>query len=108
MKVSNNMFLKFSVIILVTILIVNSMPLMAIAKDTTLNQTDIPDNAVHIKTAKDLAAIGGADSEVQYVVLDSDIELDDEWKPIEGFRGTFDGQGYKINNLYVLESSIAE
>ena len=69
---------------------------------------NVPDNAIHIQTAEQLASIGGADSEGKYYVLDNDINLVDEWTPIDDFRGTFDGQGHSINNLYVLEESKRE
>ena len=67
----------------------------------------IPSGAdvVHISTAAQLAAIGGASSAGKYYVLDNDINLTAEWVPIDFFHGTFDGRGYSINNLYVLESS---
>ena len=68
-------------------------------------QGTIPADAIHIKTAAELAAIGGGQSGGKYYVLDNDINLTAEWVPIHDFRGTFDGQGYSINNLYVLESS---
>jgi len=68
----------------------------------------VPDNAIHIKTAEQLASIGGAYSEGKYYVLDNDITLVDEWVPIDDFRGTFDGQGHSINNLYVLKESKRE
>lgn len=36
------------------------------------------------------------------VVLDADIDLDNqEWTPINGFLGTFDGQGHTISNLKI-------
>ena len=65
----------------------------------------LPENIVYIKTAAELAAIGGATNDTKYYVLENDIYLEDEWIPIANFRGTFDGQGHSINNLYVLESS---
>ena len=65
----------------------------------------VPINAIHIKTATELAAIGGEQSEGKYYVLDNDINLSDEWVPVDDFRGTFNGQGHSISNLYVLESS---
>jgi len=63
------------------------------------------ENIKYIETAEQLAAIGGKDSEGKYYVLKNDIDLKSEWVPINDFRGTLDGQGYSINNLYVLESS---
>jgi hypothetical protein len=65
----------------------------------------IPANIVQISTPEQLATIGGAWSEGKYFILTNDINLVDEWVPIEDFRGTFDGRGFNINNLFVLESS---
>ena len=62
-------------------------------------------NVLHISTAAELAAIGGPDSEGKYYVLDNDINLTEEWIPIDDFGGTLDGRGYCINNLYTLKSS---
>ena len=64
-----------------------------------------PADAIHIKTAVELANIGGASSAGKYYVLDNDIDLTAEWAPIMGFLGTFDGRDYSINNLYVRSSS---
>jgi len=69
------------------------------------DQDPIPVDAVHIQTAQQLAGIGGAQSANKYYVLDNDINLVDEWVPIADFRGTFDGRGHSVNNLYVLASS---
>jgi len=144
MNVSKKL-LKLLVIVLFASLIMNSMPLMAMAEDTVSflsvnsseigglslgavsanfggtslpksnpayngfiappNQDPIPADAIHIQTATQLAAIGGAQSAGKYYVLDNDINLIDEWVPIDGFNGIFDGQGHNINNLYVLKSS---
>ncbi|MCL2082500.1 MAG: Ig-like domain-containing protein [Oscillospiraceae bacterium] len=62
---------------------------------------DIPSDAIHIQTPEELAAIGGAASEGKYYVLDNDINLVEEWMPIDDFRGTLDGQGYSVNNLWM-------
>ena len=62
---------------------------------------NVPAEAIHIKSENELASIGGPQSEDKYFVLDNDIDLKSEWIPIEDFRGTFDGQGYSINNLFV-------
>lgn len=80
-------------------LIVSLSPVMVSAADS------VPSGAKHIKTADELAAIGGAQSAGEYYVLDNDINLNAEWRPIDDFRGTFDGQGHTINNLYVLEGN---
>jgi hypothetical protein len=96
--------LKFFVIILSVSLFVSLAPLTDSVYGAD-NQAGVPATARHIKTAADLAAIGGVQSKGEYYVLDNDITLTAEWIPIEDFRGTFDGQGHNIRNLYVLESS---
>jgi len=98
---------KFFVVILCTSLFTGLMPSLGMSYCIgAAGQKNLPeDDVVHIKTAEQLAAIGGEGSEGKYYVLDNDINLIDEWVPIEDFNGTFDGQGYTINNLYVLESS---
>ena len=68
----------------------------------------VPADAIHIKTAAELEAIGGAQSIGRYYVLDNDINLVAEWVSIYGFAGTFDGQGYSVNNLFILASSNQE
>jgi hypothetical protein len=104
MKINKN-FPKFLTIILFTFLIINSASLIVKADNANSPATSIPENAIHIQTPTQLAAIGGEDSAGKYYVLDKDIDLISEWIPIKDFRGTFDGQGYSINNLYVLERS---
>jgi hypothetical protein len=69
------------------------------------NHHSIPSGAIHIQTAQQLAGIGGAQSAGKYYVLDNDIDLVGEWVPIDDFRGTLDGYGHRVNNLYVLENS---
>jgi len=104
-------FLKFFVVFLCLSLFVSLMPSLGVAYDFDasfiggIGQNGVPKNAVHIQTAAQLANIGGIQSEGKYYVLDNDIDLVKEWVPIDDFRGTFDGQGYSINNLYVLASS---
>jgi hypothetical protein len=70
-----------------------------------VSQNGVPKNAIHIQTARQLVAIGGKNSTGKYYILDNDIDLVGEWVPIDGFRGTFDGQGYNINNLYIRATS---
>jgi hypothetical protein len=72
------------------------------------NQDPIPADAVWIYTAQQLAGIGGPDSAGKYYVLGNDINLTSEWIPIDDFRGTFNGRGFSINNLFILESSKRE
>jgi len=62
-------------------------------------------NVVQISTQQQLADIGGADSEGRYFVLTNDINLVGGWTPIEDFRGTLDGRGFRINGLFVLGGS---
>lgn len=91
-------------IILVMVMVITYVPitnLSIIAADDS-----IPENAIHIKTVAELAAIGGAQSKDKYYVLDNDIYLTSEWIPIDNFLGkTFDGQGHTISNLYVKADS---
>jgi len=102
MKVGGNAaFLKFCVVILTVSMFMSLIPLTGVV----YGADSVPATARHIKTAEQLAAIGGVQSEGEYYVLDNDITLVAEWIPIEGFEGTFDGQGHSINNLYVLASS---
>jgi len=63
--------------------------------------SSVPSNAIHIKTAAQLAGIGGTQSMGKYYVLDNDISLDVAWTPIQDFRGALDGQGYSVNNLHM-------
>jgi len=76
-----------------------------LVKDTLENSTgkNLPKGAIAIETEADLRAIPkGATG---HYVLMNDITLTKEWEPIEDFQGTFDGQGYSINNLYILKNS---
>ena len=69
-------------------------------------QNTIPSNAIRIRTATELAAIStGEQSEGRYYILENDIHLTREWVPINRFRGTLDGQGHTIYNLFILERS---
>ncbi|MCL2135196.1 MAG: hypothetical protein FWH37_06545 [Candidatus Bathyarchaeota archaeon] len=106
MKISNTIVPKVFVVILCASLFVGLITSLGVSYCVgAASQEEVPKDAVHIKTAEQLAAIGGEDSEGKYYVLDNDLDLVDEWAPIDDFRGTFDGQGHTINNLYVLESS---
>ena len=60
------------------------------------------EDVIYISAPEELAAIGGEQSAGKYYALANDIDLEDEWTPIDDFRGTFDGQGHSVNNLYVL------
>ena len=104
--VRSGVFLKFLVMILSASLFTSLVPMWGASYVVgAVDQTGVPKNAVHIQTADQLAGIGGAQSVGRYFVLDNDIDLADEWVPINDFRGKFDGQGYSISGLYVLESS---
>ncbi|MCL2224985.1 MAG: dockerin type I domain-containing protein [Defluviitaleaceae bacterium] len=59
---------------------------------------DIPENARPISTEGQLRAI--AANSQNYYVLTTDIHLTLPWTPIPSFRGTLDGQGFSINNLF--------
>jgi hypothetical protein len=61
----------------------------------------VPGNTVRIRSEYDLMMIEGDESAGKYYVLEHDIRLSVEWEPIVDFRGTFDGQGHTISNLYV-------
>ena len=99
-------FLRFFVVILCINLFVGLVPLFGVTNDVgAVKLSNVPDDAVRIKTAVELAGIGGARSEGKYFVLENDIDLVEGWIAIDDFRGTFDGQGYSINNLYMLENS---
>jgi hypothetical protein len=106
MKVGGSVMSKFFVVVLCVSLCVGLVPLLGVSYvNGDVESNGVPKDAVHIQTATQLAGIGGEGSVGKYYVLDNDIDLEDEWVPIEDFRGTFDGQGYSINNLYVLENS---
>ena len=98
-KITNQRLISF---ILTLIIILGILPTISL----TVKASDIATSQIiHIKTAEELAAIGGELSAGRYYVLDNDINLVDEWVPIDGFAGTFDGQGHSINNLFILGSS---
>jgi hypothetical protein len=65
----------------------------------------IPADAIYITTADDLVSIGGPSSIDKYYVLAQDINLTSEWIPVDDFKGTLDGNGHVIKNLYILENS---
>ena len=78
-----------------------ALPLFAVAE---------PDDAIHIRTASDLARL--AEESVMdtwstgvTVVLDDDISLDgDDFVPIPFFDGVFDGQGHGVYHLSITET----
>jgi len=57
-----------------------------------------------ISTGSQLANIGGTTAAGRYFILINDINLTSSWTPINNFRGTLDGNGYKITNLHVNTS----
>ncbi len=65
----------------------------------------LPEDAIPISTAEELAAIGGAQSAGKTYYLTQDIHLASEWIPVNGFQGVFDGRGHKISGLYILAGS---
>lgn len=65
----------------------------------------LPEDAIPIYTAQELAAIGGAESAGKTYYLADDIRLTGEWEPIYNFRGTLDGRGHKVSGLYISSSS---
>ncbi|MDR1992360.1 MAG: hypothetical protein LBQ98_02515 [Nitrososphaerota archaeon] len=99
----NKPLLKFLSTILFISMIISLSPSIIRAEETK-TPTPIPENANHITTANQLAEIGGEKSTGQYYILDNDITLDNEWIPINDFRGILNGQNHTINNLYVLEN----
>lgn len=65
----------------------------------------LPEDAIPISTAEELAAIKSADSVGKTYYLTRDIQLTGEWKPIYGFQGTLDGRGHKVSGLYISSAS---
>ena len=65
------------------------------ALDWLLEQS-LPDGAIPIRTADELAAIGGPQSTGQTYILTNDINITSNWRPIEDFRGTLDGRGHTV------------
>jgi len=67
--------------------------------------TPFPANYTIIRNAGQLAAIGGPQSAGRTFVLANDIAItfNDNWTPIEDFRGTLDGAGHviTIESIYV-------
>ena len=68
---------------------------------------------ITINTAKDLRDFaeevnGNTDEDASWnVVLGTDINLEGEdnpWTPIDNFKGTFDGKGYSISNIYIEQT----
>ena len=63
-----------------------------------LNETKLYANK--IMTVEDLKAL--KDSNDSYVLgADIDLSIEDNWQPIEGFKGLLNGGGYKITNLTI-------
>ena len=65
----------------------------------------LPEDAIPISSAQQLAAIESGDSVGKTYYLTRDIQLTGEWEPIYGFQGTLDGRGHKISGLYISSSS---
>ncbi|MCL2577258.1 MAG: dockerin type I repeat-containing protein [Defluviitaleaceae bacterium] len=85
---------------------------------------EIPEYAIFIYTAEELAAIGSDNrkefaglevfwcsvtwlqrSRQRYYVLANDIYLTEAWTPINHFYGILDGRGHTIRNLHITEES---
>lgn len=65
----------------------------------------LPEGAIPISSAEDLAAIKSEESVGKTYYLTNDIQLTGEWKPVYGFQGTLDGRGHKVSGLYVSAAS---
>lgn len=63
--------------------------------------------ATKISTVEELMSIENSDDNY---VLDADIDLSSvkNWKPIEGFKGSLNGGGYKISNLTISSVNDAD
>jgi len=66
---------------------------------------EVEEGVILIRTAEELAAIGGPESAGQTFALANNIYLTEPWVPIDGFLGTLNGRGYAINNLFVSAES---
>ena len=62
-------------------------------------------NLTTISNETELANIGGAHNEGRDYILFNDIELTKEWEPIDDFRGTLNGNGNIIENLFISQNS---
>ena len=65
----------------------------------------LPEGAIAISNAEELAALGEADTAGKTYYLTDDIQLTGEWEPIYGFQGTLDGRGHTVSGLYISYSS---
>lgn len=73
---------------------------------------EIVDNNMTIDTVEELVAFAASVEKNNYqgktVKLGADIDLMGvNWTPIDGFKGTFDGQNYTISNFSVVKSQNA-
>jgi len=63
------------------------------------------DQVVYISSAAELASIGGPQSEGVHFVMTNDIDLsgfnNGSWIPINDFRGTLNGNGFRVYNLNI-------
>ena len=102
-------------LVLLLVMLLAIWPIGAIAHNKQDSVTELMDSAIQttsavgvirIRTAQELAVMtSGPQSANRHYILENDIHLTHEWAPIEDFRGTFDGRGHTIHNLFVLESS---
>lgn len=47
-----------------------------------------------------------SNSQDKFYALNNDIDLNEEWEPIEVFEGNLDGRGHKISNLATTNNSV--
>ena len=94
-------YISFALVMVMIFVLFAVMPNTALTVSDTNNNflalvEPISDGVavVYISTPEELAAIGGWQSAGKYYALSNDIDLVDEWAPIDNFQGTFDGQGY--------------
>ncbi len=78
-------------------------------KNTIVSTMDtIGASIVPIRNQAELVGAFAGSTEGKLFVLENDIALTGNWTPVKELKNaTFDGQGYKINDLVVVESSNA-
>ena len=65
----------------------------------------LPEDAIPISTAAELAALGEGGTAGKTYYLKNDIQLTGEWDPIYGFQGTLDGRGHTVSGLYISKAA---
>ena len=92
------------IISIVLLLLVGAVAVWGFAADDVGGDADASENTISISVESELIAISnGPESIGRHYVLENDIHLTSEWIPINDFRGTFNGQGHTIHNLYVAD-----